>query len=102
MRNPKHNTRVTAITHRDKPIFRGTIEGAVPGSFAENAIMSSVQRSATAWNALESAGVPGVLDVWGMPVHAGVNVRVPLRPPYRGPAKQVALALWGNSASHVR
>ncbi len=100
--SPKHNTRVTAITHRDKPIFRGTIEGAVPGSFAENAIMSSVQRSAVAWNALDSAGVPGITDVWGAPIHAGVNVNIQMQQSYRGQAKQAAAALWGNSASHVR
>lgn len=98
----KHTARITCITHRNEPIFRGCIEGAVPGSLSENAIMSSVQRTATAWNALESAGVPGVVDVWGMPIHAGVNINVSIKQTYRGQAKQVAAALWGNSASHVR
>ena len=37
-----------------------------------------------------------------MPVHAGVNLNVKIQQTYRGQAKQVALALWGNSASHVR
>ena len=46
-RSKKHVARLTCITHRDRPVFRGTIEGAVPGSIAENAVMSSVQRSAT-------------------------------------------------------
>jgi 4-hydroxy-3-polyprenylbenzoate decarboxylase len=101
-RSRKHTTRVTCITHRNDPIFRGTLEGAIPGSLGENAIMSSIQRSATAWNALESAGVPGVTDVWGMPVHAGVNLNVQIKQTYRGQARQVAAALWGNSASHVR
>ena len=101
-RTKKHTTRVTCITHRNQPVFRGALEGALPGSMSENGIMSSIQRSATAWNALESAGVPGVLDVWGMPVHAGVNVNVKIKQTYRGQAKQVAAALWGNSASHVR
>lgn len=99
---PKHVARVTAITHRDRPIFRGTMEGAIPRSYGENPIMSSVMRSATAWNALESAGVPGVTDVFGMPIQAGVNIFVQLHQTYRGQAKQVAAALWGNSASHVR
>ena len=98
----KHTTRVTCITHRDDPVFRGAIEGALPGSLAENAVMSSVQRSATAWNALDSAGVPGITDVFGMPVHAGVNLFVQMKQTYRGQAKQAAAALWGNSASHVR
>ena len=101
-RSKKHVARLTCITHRDRPIFRGTIEGAVPGSFAENAVMSSVMRSATAWNALDSAGVPGITDVFGMPIHAGVNLTVQMHQTYRGQAKQAAAALWGNSASHVR
>jgi 4-hydroxy-3-polyprenylbenzoate decarboxylase len=101
-RSPKHTTQVTCITHRDDPIFRGTLEGAIPGSLGENAVMSSIQRSATAWNALESAGVPGVTGVWGMPIHAGVNLNVQIKQTYRGQARQVAAALWGNSASHVR
>lgn len=101
-RTRKHVARVTCITHRDKPIFRGALEGAVPGSYAENEVMSAIQRSATAWNALESAGVPGVTDVFGMPIQAGVNLHVQIHQTYRGQAKQVAAALWGNSASHVR
>ena len=99
---PKHVARVSAITHRTKPIFRGTMEGAIPKSYGENPIMSSVMRSATAWNALDSAGVPGVTDVFGMPIQAGVNIFVQIQQTYRGQAKQVAAALWGNSASHVR
>jgi len=31
---------ITAITHRNDPIFRGTIEGAVPGSISENEVMN--------------------------------------------------------------
>jgi len=101
-RTRKPTTRVTCITYRDNPIFRGTVEGALPGSYSENPIMSSVQRSATAWNALESAGVPGITDVWGPPIHAGVNLFVRMNQTYRGQAKQAAMALWGNSAAHVR
>lgn len=98
----KHVAEITCITHRDRPILRGTIEGAIPGSYGENPIMSSVQRSATAWNALDSAGVPGVTGVFGQPIQAGINTVVSIDQTYRGQAKQVAAALWGNSASHVR
>ncbi len=101
-RTRKHTTRVTCITHRDNPIFRGTVEGAIPGSVGENPIMSSIQRSAVAWNALENAGVPGVVDVFGHPIHAGANINIAIKQTYRGQAKQVALALWGDSSSHVR
>ena len=36
---PKPTIRVTAITHRNNPILRGTIEGALPGSYSENTVM---------------------------------------------------------------
>ena len=35
-RSPKPTIRVTAITHRNDPILRGTIEGSMPGSYSEN------------------------------------------------------------------
>jgi 4-hydroxy-3-polyprenylbenzoate decarboxylase len=101
-RSPKPAIRVTCITHRNDPILRGTIEGSLPGSYSENAVCSSVMRSATAWNVLDRAGVPGITDVWCPPVQAGINVVVQLRQSYRGQAKQVANALWGSSAGHVR
>ena len=101
-RSPKPSIRVTGITHRKDPILRGTIEGSMPGSYSENGVCSSVMRAATAWNVLDRAGVPGVTDVWCPPVQAGVNTIVQIRQSYRGQAKQVANALWGSSAAHVR
>jgi UbiD family decarboxylase len=101
-RMPRPTVRVTAITHRNDPILRGTVEGALPGSFSENAFTSSVMRSAIAWNVLDRAGVPGVTDVWGPPVQMGINVNVQIHQSYRNQAKQVANALWGSSAAHVR
>jgi 4-hydroxy-3-polyprenylbenzoate decarboxylase len=59
-------------------------------------------RAATAWNVLDRAGVPGVTDVWCPPVQAGINTLVQVKQSYRGQAKQVANALWGSSAAHVR
>ncbi len=38
-KSPKPAIRVTAITHRKDPIFRGTIEGSMPGCFSENGIV---------------------------------------------------------------
>jgi UbiD family decarboxylase len=101
-RLPRPTIRVTAITHRNDPILRGTVEGALPGSFSENAVCSSVMRSAIAWNVLDRAGIPGVTDVWGPPVHATTNLLVQIKQTYRNQAKQVANAIWGSSASHVR
>jgi UbiD family decarboxylase len=101
-RSPKPTIRVTAITHRKDPILRGTIEGSMPGSFSENGVCSSIMRAATAWNVLDRAGVPGVTDVWCPPVQTGINIVVAIKQSYRGQAKQVANALWGSSAAHVR
>src|SRR5580693_7933296 len=101
-KSPKPAIRVTAITHRKDPIFRGTIEGSMPGCFSENGMCSSIMRAATAWNVLDRAGVPGITDVWCPPVQAGVNTLVQVKQSYRGVAKQVANALWGSSAGHVR
>ena len=101
-RSPKPTCKVTCITHRDDPILRGTIEGALPGSYSENAVCSSIMRAATAWNVLDRAGVPGVVDVHCPPVHAGINLLVSINQTYRNQAKQVANAVWGSSAAHVR
>jgi len=100
--SPKPAIRVTCITHRKDPILRGTIEGTMPGSYSENSVTSSIMRAATAWNVLDRAGVPGVTGVWCPPVQAGVNTVVQVKQSYRGVAKQVANALWGSSAAHVR
>jgi hypothetical protein len=42
----------------------------------ENSVMSSVQRAAIAWNILNGAGIPGILDVYAPPITNGVNIRV--------------------------
>jgi 4-hydroxy-3-polyprenylbenzoate decarboxylase len=100
--SPKPTIRVTAITHRNDPILRGTIEGCLPGSYSENAVGSSIMRAATAWNVLDRSGVPGITDVWCPPVQAGINALVRMQQSYRGQAKQAANALWGSTAAHVR
>jgi 4-hydroxy-3-polyprenylbenzoate decarboxylase len=101
-RVPKPTIRVTAITHRTDPILRGTIEGALPGSYSENAMTSSIMRAGAAWNVLDRAGVPGITDVWCPPVQAGINLLIRMQQSYRGQAKQAANAIWGSSAAHVR
>jgi 4-hydroxy-3-polyprenylbenzoate decarboxylase len=99
---PKPTIRVTAITHRKDPVLRGTIEGALPGSYSENTVTSSIMRAATAWNVLDRSGVPGITDVWCPPVQAGINLLISLKQSYRNQAKQAANAVWGSSAAHVR
>ncbi len=94
--------RITCITHRNKPIFQGTLEGTLPTSASENSIMSSVQRAAIAWNILKNAGIPGVTDVFIHPITNGTNICVQIKKHYQGQPKQIASALWGNSAAQYR
>jgi UbiD family decarboxylase len=101
-KSPKPTIHVTAITHRNKPILRGCIEGGLPGSYSENTVCSSIMRASTAWNVLDRSGVPGITDVWCPPVHAGINLLIQMKQSYRNQAKQAANAVWGSSAAHVR
>lgn len=94
--------KITAITHRHDPIFRGCLEGTLPGSFSENSVMSSVQRAGIAWNILTGAGIPGIRDVYVHPITNGVNICVQIRKHYQGQPKQIAAALWGSSAAQFR
>ena len=99
---PRPTMKVTCITHRRDPILRGSLEGTLPGSYSENSVMSSVQRAAIAWNILNGAGIPGILDVYAPPITNGVNIRVQIKKHYQGQPKQIAAALWGNSAAQYR
>ncbi len=98
----RHRIRVTAITHRNNPIFRGTLEGTMPKMLNENSIMSSVQRAALAWNILERSGVPGITDVHCPAANNGTTLIIQMRQRYRGQAKQAAMAIWGTNAAHQR
>ena len=99
---PRPTMQVSCITHRRDPIFCGSLEGTLPGSNSENSVISSVQRAAIAWNILNGAGIPGVLDVYAPPITNGVNIRVQIKKHYQGQPKQIAAALWGNSAAQYR
>jgi len=93
---------ISCITHRRDPIFSGSLEGTLPGSYSENSVMSSVQRAGIAWNILKGAGIPGILDVYAPPITNGVNIRIQIKKHYQGQPKQIAAALWGNSAAQYR
>lgn len=99
---PRPVIQVTAVTHRDNPIFRGTLEGSLPGASGENSFMCSIQRAAIAWDLLERAGVQGVLNVVVHPVTNGTNIVVQIHKAFEGHAKQVAAALWSSNAALYR
>ena len=105
MRSPKPTIKVECITHRNDPIFRGTLVGSSPGKPDESSYFAASFAS-VAWETMESVGVPGILDVWFSPIVASTNLRVRIKKMYRGHAKQVANALWGAglanyTAKHV-
>ncbi|WP_158736496.1 UbiD family decarboxylase [Alteribacillus sp. YIM 98480] len=93
---------VSAITHRDDPIFRGTLEGSLPGASGENSYMSAIQRSAIAFNILKGQGIPGIKDVYINPVTNGTTVYVQIKKTYEGQPKHVSAALWGSGAAQFR
>ncbi|MGH7907289.1 MAG: UbiD family decarboxylase [Candidatus Binataceae bacterium] len=99
---PRPVVQVSAITHRRAPIFRGTLEGSLPGASGENSHMSAIQRASIAWNILRNAGIAGVLDVYIHPVNNGTTVIVQVKKLYEGQPKQIAAALWGSNASTFR
>lgn len=86
--------KISCITYRDDPIFRGTLEGMNYMNPNEDSSILVVSLSAIAKNILESQGVPGVLEVSAVPI-----TLVKIKKLFRGHAKQVAAALWGSSAA---
>lgn len=100
LKSLKPYIKVTAITHRNDPIFRGSIEGSTPGRLSESPYLNTPSNCAVLWNMLEDMGVPGVTDIWGPISVAGPHeLRVSIKKAYRGHAKQVAFALWGSGMS---
>ncbi len=86
--------KIDCITHRNDPIFRGTLEGMKPGMRNEDSYMYAVTLSGVTKRILDSQGVPGVLEVF-----ASTVTYVKIRKFYRGHAQQVAAALWGNGSA---
>jgi len=85
---------VTCVTHRNDPIFRGSLEGAGPGMPNEDSGIYAISCRAIMLEILESAGVPGIVDVKPGPVNV-----VKIKQIFQGQARQVAAALWGSHAS---
>ncbi len=94
--SPKHVIRVECITHRNDPVFMGTVEGGIPGQLVEPYYWMAYSKCAVVWEYLERCGVPNIEGVWSKPVSRCTNVRVQIKKIYRGHAQQVAHALWGS------
>ncbi|HLI28336.1 MAG TPA: UbiD family decarboxylase [Chloroflexota bacterium] len=82
--------RVRAVLHRDDPIVLGCLPGMPPN---DNTYFRSPLRAALIWDALERAGVPGIVGVWSHEAGGGrlLNI-IAIRQLYPGHAKQVGLA----------
>lgn len=86
--------RVTAITHRRNPIFQGCLEGH---PINESHMMASVTKSATAWEALENAGISGIRDVATLPEAGSAHIVVSCKVSVPAQADWIASVLWGQS-----
>lgn len=89
--------RVERITHRDDPIFVGTLASALPDQPGEGANMMSVTWAGMVWEVIERSGIPGLLDVRFLPPSCETTVVLKIHKTYRGQAKQIASALVGSS-----
>jgi 4-hydroxy-3-polyprenylbenzoate decarboxylase len=86
---------LTAVTHRDRPILQGTLEGAPPN---ESTTLRSIGSTAGAWAKLERMGFPGVKDFYitDMGCANFMTVVSMERSYYFGHAKQLIEAIWAN------
>lgn len=87
--------KIDCITHRNDPIFRGSLEGFGPNHPNETGIMQSLSVPANVWNALDRNGIPGVIDVGVLPGSCVNTAAVKIQKKYFGHAKEVALCIWG-------
>ncbi len=87
---------VTAVTHREDPIFQASLEGH---PINESHIMSSVMKSATIWNELEHNGVPGIKDIACIPESSNAHIVVSVKPTVPGHADWISSVIWGNTSA---
>lgn len=85
---------ITAITHRKNPIFQGSLEGH---PINESHVMSSVSKTASAWEALESAGITGIRDVATLPESCSAHAVVSCKMSVAGQPDWISSVLWAQS-----
>jgi len=94
---PKPVLRVRCITHRDDPIFRGTLEGHPVN---EDHMTLALGHASFAWSILERNSIKGVIDV-AMPLDSCgyATCVVAIKPLMEGHADIIASAIWGSKAT---
>lgn len=98
-RLPRPVIYVECMTHREDPIFCGSLEGMGPGHPNETAVMGRVSVSALAKNVLEHSGVTGVKDAVALPPSSVTNLVIQIHKTYESQPKHVAMAIWGSGMS---
>lgn len=88
--------KVTAVTHRDDPIFQGSVEGHPVN---ESHVIGAMVKSTVIWNALDHNGVPGIKDVACIPESSGGHMVISIKPTVPAHADWIASVVWGTSAS---
>lgn len=93
---PEHSPvmHVTAVTHRRNPIFQGSLEGH---PINESHVIAAVSKTATAWEALETAGITGIRDVATLPESASAHIVVSCRMSVAGQPDWISSVLWAQS-----
>ncbi len=97
IKKPRPVIRVECITYRDDPIFQGGLVGNGPDELIESNYWNTLCFAAVIWRALEEAGVPNILGVWGDLASQLGNLVVQIDKIYGGHANQVAAAFLGTS-----
>ncbi|MBI3089497.1 MAG: UbiD family decarboxylase [Candidatus Tectomicrobia bacterium] len=95
MKSPKPVIKVKAVTHRNQPIFQGTLEGKPP---SESTTLRTIGHSAGAWFTLTHCGTPGFKDCYVTDM-GGANLWVVIqmsRQYYQGNSRQLMRALWAT------
>ncbi len=85
---------ITAITHRKNPVFQGSLEGH---PINESHVLASVSKTATAWEAMENAGITGIRDVATLPESGSAHIVVSCKMSVAGQPDWICSVLWGQS-----
>ncbi len=95
---PTYFMHVQAITHRTDPILWSTTVGRPT---TDTHMVMGVNRTASLWNDLKRANIPGIKAVYGPPPSAGRMLAIiSMRPMYPGHSTQVALAAFASTTGN--
>ncbi len=87
--------RVECVTHRDNPTLTGTLMAVGPGHPSEQVTVTTISATAMIFEAVEKAGVPGLIDARILPASGAPNVALRIHKAYQGHGKQIGLAVIG-------